>query len=92
MTCDINPSFGAITLLGITVNTWTQNSSSGEDTLFFVTTDPSSFFGGTCSVNALFSSEYTFEENGLPVTNEQFLACVSDIAALQERYTAMCSR
>ena len=94
ITCGISDLSGSMTLLGVLVNLWTDGFSAQEDRLFFFTTDPSTPVGGACGVDASFSSgdSFTTPDGELPVTSEEFSACVSDIGALQSAYLAMCSR
>jgi hypothetical protein len=76
------------TLLSLQVT----NGSPQGDSLFFITTDPASINGGACAADALFSTGDAITTPGgeMPVTSEEFPACVSDIAALKSAYLALC--
>lgn len=94
ITCGINSMSSSTTFLSVLVNLWTDGFSSQEDRLFFFTTEPSTLLGGSCGADASFSSGDSFTTPGgeLPVTDQEFGACASDIEALQNTYAAMCNR
>jgi hypothetical protein len=82
------------TFLSVLVNLWNDGFSSQEDKLLFFTTEPSTLLGGSCGADASFSSGDSYMTPGgeLPVTDQEFGACASDIGALQNTYAAMCNR
>ena len=89
-TCTWLNSSGPFTLMNLTVD-----SSSTQDILTFVTTDPVSIQGGTCAYDAHFNSDTTIittPGGELLVTPVDFPACVSDIAALRSAYLALCGQ
>lgn len=94
ITCGINNMSTSTTFLSVLVNLWTDGLSSQEDRLFFFTTEPSTLIGGSCGADVSFASGDSFTTPGgeLPVTDQEFGACASDIGALQDTYAAMCNR
>ena len=95
ITCDIkNGSFGSFTSLSVLVNLFDGSVPEPEDSLFFFTTKPSDLAGGTCGVDVSLSSGFMFTTPGnqLPLSSDQFPACISDMGALQNAYVALCSQ
>ncbi len=89
ITCDIkNGVFGSFTSLSVLVTLFDGSFPEPEDSLFFFTTEPSNLAGGTCGVDVSF----TTEGGQLPMTSDQFPACISDMGALQNAYVALCSQ
>ena len=89
-TCTWVNSSGPLTLMNLTVD-----SSSTQDTLTFVATDPVSISGGTCAYDVDFDSEptsLTTPGGERLVNSEEFPACVSDIAALRDEYLILCGQ
>jgi len=98
-TCNVATwSFNSTTFLSVVVDLWVDGQASTEDALFFTATDPSAagacFAEGSVDFKSIYATidPSTQEVGELPVTNEEFPVCLSDMTVVQDAFLALCQQ